>query len=490
MKKTAFMLVIVLLFSLCSCGQKDTASLGDPFRDEVFEIDENSGSENTSDDPDRSSETAGGSTASSRPAGEGDGSTESFSFSPYDPEGIEENPCDHPKVNGAPTCEKPSICLVCGDVAEQALGHHFVNGVCDRSGCRATPQKWVTTGRESITLSELNQILSLPFQKPKNVILMIGDGMGPNDIILAENHSSSRFSFGLILNQIVNTGFSTTHSASSSVTDSAAAGTALATGVKTNNGRLGVSPEGKDLKNISEYAREKGKKVGIVTNDKATGATPAAFAVHVNSRDFTSLIAGQLVAFAPDVFMGQNYDAFSKLNLKKFVVTKDIDNYGSVLNQYNTTCERPFWGFASYNTTYNKSNLNYCTDIALHYLKKCSPNGFFLMVENTTCDNAGHNKNIEGKLNGVVSLDRAIVPVLKFMKENPDTVLVIVSDHECGGVTIPAGNYSLNSSLFTTSSHTGVPVRTFAVGYGTEYFKDRTVDNTDIGKFLINAVCG
>ena len=487
MKKTALILVIFILLNLCSCGKKKDDSFSDSYRDEVFGLDADSGEEHTDSEHNTASGKGGENTPSSE-SGASDGKFELSTYGPVDTE--KKNSCKHPKTDGAPTCEKPALCLVCGDVAKQALGHHFVNGVCDRSGCGATPQKWVSADSESITLSELNQILSLPFQKPKNVILMIGDGMGPNDIILTEKLSSSRYSFGLILNQIVNTGFSTTYSNSSEVTDSAAAGTALATGVKTDNGRLGISSDGKTLKNVSEYAREKGKKVGLVTNDKATGATPAAFAVHMTSRNATSLIAQDIVSFAPDVFIGQNYDAFSKLNLKKFVVANGIFDFESTLNKYNISCARPFWGFTSYNTTYNKSYLNYCTDVALHYLKKCSPNGFFLMVENTTCDNAGHNKNIEGKINGVVSLDRAIVPVLKFMKENTDTVLVIVSDHECGGVTVPSGNYTLQSSFFTTSSHTGVPVRTFAVGYGTERFKGKTVDNTDIGKFLINAVCG
>ena len=523
MRKVALLLVVIVLFNLCSCNKKgnntQTSSYDEVFDLEIDNSQETSNSsevvssntkevENSSDKTTSSKETKSSSaetvvdnkntstTDNNSSNDEIQSASESTQvtvevskYNPDDDPTKSKVTCNHPQLDGSPTCEKYSVCLVCGDVVEPALGHNFVNGVCNRQGCNAAKQKWYSADNQNISLSEIKEILSINYQKPKNVILMIGDGMGPNDIILAEKHNSSCFSFGLILNQIINTGFSTTYSNSSSVTDSAAAGTALATGVKTNNGRLCVSPDGEDLKNISQYARERGKKVGIVTNDKATGATPSAFGVHVNSRKYTSLIAEQMVSFAPDLFMGQNIEDFSGQNLKKFVVSEDISAYETALNKFDLKCELPFWGFASYNTTYNMNNLNRCTDIALNYLKKCSPNGFFLMVENTTCDNAGHNKSIEGKLNGVVSLDRAIVPVLRFMKDNPDTLLVITSDHECGGVTIPSGDYDLNSSLFTTDSHTGVEVRTFAVGYGTEYFRDKTVDNTDIGKFLINAVC-
>lgn len=352
------------------------------------------------------------------------------------------------------------------------------------------PTDWYSDGKINITLDEVNRILSMEFVKPKNVIMMIGDGMGPNDIRLAEENSLSTYSFGLVMNRIVNTGFATTYSNSSSVTDSAAGGTALATGFKTDNGFIGVSPTGATLKNLSEYARDAGKKVGIVTNDGATGATPACFGAHVDSRGSTSDIAQQLVSFAPDVLIGQDYADFSGLDLSGFVLAQDFSEFRNVLNTYNRQCDKKFMGFINYNATYSGeiNILSHCTETALNCLSKNSPDGFFLMVENTTTDNAGHANYISGKINGVVALDRAVAAVLKFMGDNPDTLLIITSDHETGGVTIPSGSYSLDASLFTTTKHTNANVRTFAVGYGAEYFNGVTVDNTDIGKFAINAL--
>lgn len=379
----------------------------------------------------------------------------------------------------AADCEQPKECKDCGYVASPALGHNFVNGVC--SVCKVSALKWYTEGNVTITKSEVDQILNMQFKKPKNVIYMIGDGMGPNDIAYTQKvYSSYTFDFGLVLNQIKNTGFATTYSADNSVTDSAASGTALATGVKTKNGYVGISPTRETLTNVTEIARQKGKKVGVVTNDDMTGATPAAFLAHNSSRENESAIINSYISFAPDVLIGRGYDSFKSMNLSNFVLADDFSKFDTALNS-NIKCTRPFMGFFEINTSVNTLNtLSYCTEVALNRLSKNSPNGFFLMIENTTCDTGGHYNSLDAKKNGVVNLDRAVATVLKFMKNNPDTLLVITSDHDCGGLQI--------DGKFTTTSHTGIDVRTFAVGYGAEYFNNKTVDNTDIAKFVIDAV--
>jgi alkaline phosphatase len=317
---------------------------------------------------------------------------------------------------------------------------------------------------------------------------MIGDGMGAVDIVLTEKHNKEKcFDFGLVLNQIKNTGFATTYSANSKVTDSAASGTALATGIKTNNGYVGKDTDGNDVLNASEIARQLGKKVGIVTNDSITGATPSAFTVHNISRNNTEELAKSFVKFMPDVLIGQGYTDFAMLDLSAAIFAKDILKYNTVLNK-DKNCEKPFVGFFSEDISINESNtLAYVTEVALNRLSKNNDKGFFLMVENAGTDKAGHNNVIKGKVNGVVTFDRAVAVVLKFMKENPDTLLVITSDHETGGVLMSKDD-KLTNLLFTSNGHTATDVRTFALGYGTEYFGGKTVDNTDIAKFVINAI--
>ncbi|MBQ8304325.1 MAG: alkaline phosphatase [Clostridia bacterium] len=396
--------------------------------------------------------------------------------------------CEHLEKQAA-TCLEPSKCKACGATFDEALGHSFSQGKCIRANCNEKDPDWInwyTSGEVAITKAEAEEILSIDFKKPKNVIVMIGDGMGPNDLVLTEKNKKGCFDFGLVLNLIKSTGFATTRSFNADVTDSAASGTALATGQKTNNNYVGMSPEGKPIKNISEIAREMGKKVGIVTNDDITGATPSAFTVHNISRKNYSELATSFAKFKPDVLIGQGYSQFADVDLSGFLVSKSIAEINSVLN-LDTLCKKPFIGFFSEDILSAPSDtLAHLTEVALNRLK--NDKGFFLMIESAGTDKAGHNTHIKGKVNSVVTFDRAVATVLKFMKENPDTLLIITSDHETGGVALPRGEFKLTSSLFTTDGHTNIDVRTFAVGYGAEYFSGKTVDNTDIAKFAIDAV--
>ena len=347
----------------------------------------------------------------------------------------------------------------------------------------------------TITKEQIQKIVNGEFTTPKNIIVIIGDGMGPNDIALAQQYADGVYDFGLVLNQIPNHGLATTHSADNDVTDSAASGTALATGVKTNNGYIGKDPQGNDLKNLAEIARENGKKIGIITDEDISGATPSAFVVHNISRDNRKELVSAMVKFKPDVLMSQDYsNVYGYLDSEaqeifnnEYVVARDFDRFEAALAS-DPNNEKPFWGFLNGYSTVASDNLAQCTEIALSRLE--SENGFFLMIESAGTDKFGHGGNMKGKLNSVVNLDRTVAAVLKFMEENPDTLLLITSDHETGGVQLPVtGNERLNE-LLTVSGHTATPVRVFGVGKGTEYFSGKTVDNTDIAKFLIDAIKG
>jgi len=361
------------------------------------------------------------------------------------------------------------------------------------ASCGERNDGWYTEGEITLTKAEVESIVNAEYVAPKNVILIIGDGMGPNDIALAEKHIDGVYDFGLVLNQIKNHGLSTTHSANNAVTDSAASGTALATGTKTNNGYIGKDVNGNDLKNLAEIARENGKKVGIMTDESLSGATPTAFVAHNISRDNRKELINSMVKFKPDVLMCEGYnDVYAPLDSEakdifrnEYLVAKDFTQFKTVLDT-DKECKKPFFGFLnrySSTATYNLAN---CTEVALKRLQ--NENGFFLMVESSGTDKYGHDKHINGKLNSVLTLDRTVAAVLKFMKNNPDTLLVITSDHETGGIKMPTNDDI--SNLFTTDYHTATPVRVFAVGYKSEYLSGKTVDNTDIAKFLISAVKG
>lgn len=346
----------------------------------------------------------------------------------------------------------------------------------------------------NITKDQVQKIVNQEFTTPKNVIIIIGDGMGPNDITLAEQELDSVYDFGLVLNQIKHHGLATTNSANEDITDSAAAATALATGTKTNNGVIGKDPNENDLKNITEIAREAGKKIGIVTDDKLSGATPSGFTVHNASRYNSSEIISAVIKTRADVLMGEDYNSVfgpidseaRKIIDSEYVVAKDFKHFGEALES-DKDGQKKFLGIMDRYSSVATDNLALATEVALDRLQ--NENGFFLMIESCGTDKFGQNNNIIGKLNSVVTLDRTVAAVLKFMQKNPDTLLIVTSDHDTGGVKLPEGDEKL-SSLLTTKEHTAKPVRVFAVGKGSEYFADKTVDNTDIAKFLIAAVKG
>jgi len=148
---------------------------------------------------------------------------------------------------------------------------------------------------------------------PENVIFMIGDGMGVSHVTLTRvvtgDLNMDKFPYG---------GIVTTYPLSSSglITDSAAAGTALATGHKTNNGVISQMPTGEKLKTAFEAAVESGKSAGIVTTSKITDATPACFYAHTAGRSNEDEIAEQLLISGADVILGEDSDTFCPLALK------------------------------------------------------------------------------------------------------------------------------------------------------------------------------
>ena len=354
-------------------------------------------------------------------------------------------------------------------------------------------------GYIEFTKSDLKKAISQEYTKPKNIIVMISDGMGLNDIILANKFSDFLFDFGITFENFENKGDMITNSLSG-VTDSAASGTAMATGQKTENGFIGMKPDGTKLKNAPELAREKGKKVGIVTNDNIYGATPSAFTVHSASRDNTEEIVKLFIEFTPDVLIGDGYLKYQS-SVQKFKRTGAVNeetlakiNVASSEKEWETKTnedpnrEKAFFGFLEADLKTNSYSLAHATQVALERLE--NEKGFFLMVEGAACDKAGHNKNAAQKPVGVATFDKAVAVAIKYCMENPDTLLIITSDHETGGVTLPQGEYKLNKDLFTTDYHTDANVGIFALGHGAEYFKDKTVDNTDLGKFIHAAIKG
>jgi alkaline phosphatase len=319
---------------------------------------------------------------------------------------------------------------------------------------------------------------------PKNVIFLIGDGMGVSQIFsgLVSNRGD------LFLKNFTNIGFSTTQSASDFVTDSGAGGTALSTGHKTFNGAIGVDIDSLPVQNIREKAEVKGCATGVVSTSTITHATPAAFVAHQPDRDWYEEIASDFLKTNIDVFIGgglkhfkvrkDSVDLTLRLKEKGYQVVTGIDSI-------STITEGKLAGFTSFE--HNKKMiegrgnvLSIATRTAINILDN-DPDGFFLMVEGSQIDWGAHQNNTAYIATELTDFDKAIGIALEFASKNKETLVVVTADHETGGFAIEGGNFKTGEIIgdFTSDYHTGVMVPVFAFGPGSQYFRGFH-DNTDI----------
>ncbi len=281
---------------------------------------------------------------------------------------------------------------------------------------------------------------------PKNVILLIGDGMGPNQVLMAHDIKGSN----LYMEDMPYKGMLSTVNAVGGVTDSAAAGTALATGAKTRNSYLGMNEDEVFVSNIREFCVRHDKMTGIISTVKITDATPAAFYAHNVVRTEEALIKKQLIESNIDVIIGpgaQNYSTPNNL------VTGEMES------------------------------LEKATILAIEFLDK-GENGFFLMVEGGKIDHAGHSNSIEQCNYEVLEFDKAVKAALEFAEKDGSTLVIVTADHETGGL-----QKSNTSYKFTSPNHTGVDVPVFAFGVGASYFTGR-ICNTEISLKIKRLILG
>ena len=316
----------------------------------------------------------------------------------------------------------------------------------------------------------------------KNVIFVIGDGMGENHLKI----TSLYYDIPLEINN-TETYYITTHSANKKITDSAAAGTALAAGVKTNNKMIGMTSNGKKVQNLSEYARSINKSVGIVTTALITDATPAAFSAHTRDRKNTSEIIRGQIAFKPDILLGGynkkfSMNLFKDTNIKVITDKRDFTNIG---------VQESIFGLFDYDDVANNivneksPSLLEMTKMSIEALEK-NENGFFLMVEGAQIDKKSHNNDIMSMIEHTKELDDTIKYLKEYVTNNGDTLLIITADHETGGLYYgdELAKGDISNLLYTTKSHTGVPVPLFAYGKEKERFY-QDMDNTDIYGIIV-----
>ncbi|MFZ2338824.1 MAG: alkaline phosphatase [Bacteroidales bacterium] len=329
-------------------------------------------------------------------------------------------------------------------------------------------------------------------KKVRNVILMIGDGMGLPHVYAAMTAAG----VPLNIQRTEVTGLQTSYSADNYVTDSAAAGTALSSGTKTNNGMIGVDPQGNKTKSILETAEENGLATGLVASSSVTHATPASFIAHQSSRSSYEDIAKDFLRTDIDVFIGGGYDHFAKradgLNLIDSLTAKGYEVTTSAETLKNP--DSPVKLAALLYPDQPPLRLNGRGDMLYDAARKAidilnrNRKGFFLMIEGSQIDWAAHASEAEATIDETLDFDRAVGAAIDFAMADGNTLVVITADHETGGVTIPGGDIKSRQAKlhFSTKSHSAVMLPVYAYGPGAGNFTG-IYDNTDIPKKILNA---
>ncbi len=298
---------------------------------------------------------------------------------------------------------------------------------------------------------------------PKYVFYFIGDGMGPShvlgtELLLGEQAGVIGRPQKLSFTQFPQAAFVTTFSASNGVTDSAASGTALATGSKTNNGHLGVTPDGNPVYSVALAAKEAGYAVGISTTVCINHATPAAFYAHQPSRNNYYEIAKEMVSSNYDFFAGgdpnctnkQHKEIMSEATENGYTIARGIDDYYTksatakkmMLFQKEIASEIPY----SIDRDANDLTLAQITKAGIDFLSQKSKKGFLFMIEGGKIDYASHSDDAATMFQEVIDFDNAIKEALEFYKKHKDETLIIVTaDHETGGIVLGFNSsYTLN----------------------------------------------
>ncbi len=340
-------------------------------------------------------------------------------------------------------------------------------------------------------------------EEVENVILLIGDGMGVGQI-----YGSRLAAVGpdgkLTLELLPVTGLMTTHCADKLITDSAASGTAIATGHKTNYRMIGMLPDSTVVPTLWELAAEQGKATGIIATSALTHATPAAFASHVHHRHEEPTIAMQMANSRMDLLLGGGAKFWLPRAIRGSEREDDLDVIQVAMDRgFHVVRDRtelleagetPLLGLFGMepleeNPDVEEPSLPEMTQKAIELLSE-DQNGFFLMVEGSQIDWAGHDNEEDDIVRRTLVFDQAVRAAVRFALEDRKTLVLVTADHETGGMTIVKGDRDGGEAVaaFSTTGHTAGPVPVFAFGPGAMRFTG-VFDNADL-PWMLSEVTG
>jgi alkaline phosphatase len=327
-------------------------------------------------------------------------------------------------------------------------------------------------------------------EKPKNIILLIGDGMGLAQVYAAYQKNNEN----LFIYSMPHVALSITTCADRKVTDSGAGGTAISTGKKTYYHAIGVNKDTIPQKTLLEYAKQKGKKTAILVSCDLTHATPACFISHVKDRDMQEDIAKYYLTENCDILLGGG--------LKRFTpnTRKDKENLIDSLKE------------RGYEIVYNEKELNQAKsdkiagffadehlplvkdrgDIEQKFLDKTleafskDTNGFFIMLEGSQIDMQAHDNHYDEMVEETLDFDACVRKAVEFAKKDGNTLVIVTADHETGGLTLPAKDNTFKPK-YSTFGHTGVPIIIYSYGVGSEEFEG-VMQNNETGEKLFDLI--
>lgn len=312
----------------------------------------------------------------------------------------------------------------------------------------------------------------------KNVILIIGDGMGGEQVELVRRYGLAEGQT-LDLDKAEYKGLVDTNCLNNYVTDSAAAATAMATGVRTLYERMGMDENGNELETILDIAHNNGLMTGLITNDFLTGATPGGFSAHSINRDLNKKDRiKQQINSTIDVIMGKGEVDF--FEYKDEMISKGWDYTNSRDTMNDSKSSKLFTVYpTSTKLADTVPTLEEMTMKALDVLSE-SDNGFVLVIEEAHIDKEIDGGDIDGMIEAVIRLDKTLRVCLNYMRTHDDTLVIVVADHETGGLVLGDGEPTLDWFTESTRYHTNVKVPVYAFGNKSIMFDNCDILNTDI----------
>lgn len=314
----------------------------------------------------------------------------------------------------------------------------------------------------------------------KNVILMVGDGMGLTQISAGLYSNSNT----LHLERFNNIGLHKSYSSDALITDSAAGATAFASGIKTYNGAIGVDPDTNAVETILEEAEEKGLKTGLVATSTIEHATPASFIAHNKSRRNYEEIVLDFLNTDTEIFIGGGQKTFERREMDDRNISDELRAKGYTVESFvnkdideidMSNIEKLVYYTADGSPLMVSQGRDYllpAANLSIDHLNKNNEDGFFLMIEGSQIDWGGHANDANWIITEMIDFDKTIGAVLDFAERDGNTLVVVTADHETGGLAIQKES-KMDSlvTAFTSDYHTGDLIPVFAYGPGSERFR-------------------